>query len=179
MELNRKQLAFAHEYVNLKPDESRKFAVLRAGYSAKGADQTASRLLKNTQIRAWIDKRKAKILDIADVSTERVVRELANIAFSNVTDFVKVGRKGTVSLTDWSLLSKDQTACIESVNETKEGYRLKLYSKPTAIEMLGKYLTMFQPQPAVYDEPDQFKDLSNADLERYIAQNDKTERHVS
>ncbi len=179
MELNRKQLAFAHEYVNLKPDEARKWAVLRAGYSIKGADQTASRLLTNVKIREWIEKRKKKILDIADVTTERWVRELANIAFSNVTDFVKVGKKGTVSLTDWALLSKDQTACIESVNETKEGYRLKLYSKPAAIEMLGKYLDTFTPKPSAYDEPDQFKDLSNADLDRYIEQNDKTESHVS
>ncbi len=60
MELNRKMLAFAHEYVNLKPDEPRKLAVLRAGYSNKGADVTATRLLKNTKIQEFIAKRKLK-----------------------------------------------------------------------------------------------------------------------
>ncbi len=170
MELNRKQLAFAHEMVNLEPDGTRKMAVLRAGYSNKGADQTACRLLKNPHIVAFIEKRKQKIMDIADVNQERVVRELANIAFSNVTDFVKVS-KNSVTLTDWSLLSKEQTACIESVCQTKEGYRLKLYSKPAAIEQLGKYLNMFNREPEVPVEPDLFKDMTKEQLDHFIESN--------
>ena len=170
MELNRKQLAFAHEMVNLEPDGTRKMAVLRAGYSNKGADQTACRLLKNPHIVAFIEKRKQKIMDIADVNQERVVRELANIAFSNVKDFVNVGTnkdgEANVTLTDWALLSKEQTACIESVCQTKEGYRLKLYSKPTALEQLGKYLNMYNQEPKGYEEPDPFKDLTKEQLDR-------------
>ena len=166
MELNRKQLAFAHEMVNLEPDGTRKMAVLRAGYSNKGADQTACRLLKNPHIIAFIEKRKQKIMDIADVNQERVVRELANIAFSNVTDFINVGERGTVSLTDWGLLSKEQTACIESVCQTKEGYRLKLYSKPAALEQLGKYHNMFNQELKGYEEPDPFNGLTKEQLDR-------------
>jgi len=176
MELNRKQLAFCTEYLI---DYNQRQAALRAGYGKRSIDQTASRLMSNVKVREFIERRKQRALEISDITVERVARELANIAFSNVTDFIEVGKEGTVTLTDWSLLSKEQTACIESVNQTKEGYRLKLYSKAAAIEMLGKYLVMFDKPADPYKEPDQYADLTNAQLDQYIADNSKTQSHVS
>ena len=167
MELTRKQIAFCNEYLI---DYNATQAALRAGYSKRAAPSQGSTLLHNQKVQVFLDKRRDQILKVTDVNTERVVRELANIAFSNVTDFVKVD-KNSVTLTDWSLLSKEQTACIESVCQTKEGYRLKLYSKPAAIEQLGKYLNMFNREPEVPVEPDLFKDMTNAALDRFIESN--------
>ncbi len=167
MELTRKQIAFCNEYLI---DYNATQAALRAGYSKRAAPSQGSTLLHNQKVQVFLDKRRDQILKVTDVNTERVVRELANIAFSNVTDFVKVD-KNSVTLTDWSLLSKEQTACIESVCQTKEGYRLKLYNKPAAIEQLGKYLNMFNREPEVPVEPDLFKDMTNAALDRFIESN--------
>ncbi len=163
MELTRKQIAFCNEYLI---DYNATQAALRAGYSKRAAPSQGSTLLHNQKVQVFLDKRRDQILKVTDVNTERVVRELANIAFSNVTDFISVGEKGTISLTDWGLLSKEQTACIESVCQTKEGYRLKLYSKPTALEQLGKYLSMFNQEPKGYEEPDPFKNLTKEQLDR-------------
>ena len=169
MELTRKQIAFGNEYIN-NPNVSATQAAINAGYSEKGAFVQASLLLENIKVKAFIKKRREEQSKILDVNVDRVVRELANISFSNVTDFIKVDGDN-VTLTDWSLLTKDQTACIESVNKTKEGYRLKLYSKATAIELLGKYFNMWNAQIKPDEEPDQFKDMSNEQLDRFIESN--------
>ena len=173
----------SEKYLNPNTTKTDEQCAVDAGYALRGAAVTASQLLKNPKVVAFIEKRKQKVLRITDVNTERVVRELANIAFSNVTDFINVGEKGIISLTDWGLLSKEQTACIESVCQTKEGYRLKLYSKPTALEQLGKYLSMFNQEPKGYEEPDPFKGLTKERLDRVcdgdLAALDVPNSHVS
>ena len=169
MELTRKQTAFVNEYI--KNDFNARQAALTAGYSKKGIDVTACNLLKNIKIKEFVDKRKEQINAVLDVNIQRVIRELANICFSNVTDFIAVNGD-SITLTDWSLLTKDQTACIESIAKNKDGsYRLKLYNKATSIEMLGKYFNMFNQPGTPEAEPDQFKDMSNEQLDRFISSN--------
>ncbi len=166
--------AISEKYLNPTITKTDEQIAIDAGYSKKGAFVTASQLLNNPKVKAFIERRKAKILENTNVSIERTVRELTNIAFSNVTDFIEVStNKGVASVTlkDWSLLSKEQTACIESVCQTKEGYRLKLYSKPTAIEMLGKHLNMFNQEPKEPEEPELTKDMTNQELDTFIKNN--------
>ena len=167
MELTHKQIAFCNEYII---DSNGTQAAIRAGYAKRSADMQASRLLNNVKIKEFVNKRKEQINAVLDVNIQRVVRELANISFSNITDFIEVNGDN-VTLTDWSLLTKDQTACVESVCKTKEGYRLKLYSKATAIELLGKYFSMWNQPGKPEEEPDQFKDMSNEQLDRFISSN--------
>ena len=170
MELTRKQIAFGNEYIN-NPNVSATQAAINAGYSEKGASVQASLLLENIKVKAFIKKRREEQSKILNVNVDRVVRELANICFSNVTDFIEV-KGDSISLTDWSLLTKDQTACIESINMNKDGsYRLKLYNKATSIEMLGKYFNMFNQPGKPEEEPDQFKGMSNEQLDKFIESN--------
>ena len=167
MELTHKQIAFCNEYMI---DSNGKQAAIRAGYSPKSAEVTASQLISKSKVKAFIEKRREQQAKILDVNVDKVVRELANISFSNITDFIEV-KGNEVNLTDWSVLTKDQTACVESVCKTKEGYRLKLYSKATAIELLGKYFSMWNQPGKPEEEPDQFKDMSNEQLDRFISSN--------
>ena len=169
MELTRKQIAFGNEYIN-NPNVSATQAAINAGYSEKGASVQASLLLENIKVKAFIKKRREEQSKILNVNADRVVRELANISFSNITDFIEV-KGNEVNLTDWSVLTKDQTACVESVCKTKEGYRLKLYSKATAIELLGKYFSMWNQPGKPEEEPDQFKGMSNEQLDKFIESN--------
>ena len=167
MELTHKQIAFCNEYMI---DSNGKQAAIRAGYSPKSAEVTASQLISKSKVKAFIEKRREQQAKILDVNTDKVVRELANISFSNITDFIEV-KGNEVNLTDWSVLTKDQTACVESVCKTKEGYWLKLYSKATAIELLGKYFSMWNQPGKPEEEPDQFKGMSNEQLDRFISSN--------
>ena len=158
--LTDKQLKFCNEYLI---DFNGKQAAIRAGYAEKTADITASKLLRVSKVKEYLDSRKKEIVKASDISIQKVLNELAKIAFSNITDFIKV-KGDEISLTDWTLLSKEQTACIESVSQTKEGYRLKLYNKPQALEMIGRHLGMFLEM--VKDNPNEIPEfVSHSDAE--------------
>ena len=61
------------------------------------------------------------------VSKERLIREYAKIAFSNITNFMTVSG-GQVAVRDFSELSEADTSCISEISEAKDGtVRLKLH----------------------------------------------------
>jgi phage terminase small subunit len=62
-------------------------AAIEAGYSEKGARQTGSILLSNPNVLAEIQKRQARLLKRAEVTAERVLAELAAIAFLDPANF--------------------------------------------------------------------------------------------
>jgi phage terminase small subunit len=86
----------------------------------------------------------------------RVCEEIKKLAFSNMRDFVKT-EDGEFVFEDWSNLSPDQTAAVESVKITKttttnrDGSReyttqhtqFKLHPKTANLELLGKHLGIF------------------------------------
>jgi phage terminase small subunit len=72
--LNARQMAFVNFYVI---DFNATQAVLKAGYSAKGASQTGSTLLTNPKVKREIEKRKAALAARSEVSRDWLVHELA------------------------------------------------------------------------------------------------------
>lgn len=60
-----------------------------AGYDAKGnaAEVAGSRLLRNVQIKAYIAERQAKQVEKFDLTQEKVVEQLARIAFADPRKF--------------------------------------------------------------------------------------------
>lgn len=80
-EITIKQSRFVEEYVL---DMNATQAAIRAGYSAKTAQEQGARLLANVMVRAAVDAAVAKIADRAEVSAERVIRERARLAFFDV-----------------------------------------------------------------------------------------------
>ena len=137
--LHEKQIRFCNEYLI---DFNGTQAAIRAGYAEKTAEQQACRLLRNVKVANFLDERKEEISKSSKVSIDKVVNELGYIAFSNITDYIEV-KEDSITLTNWTKLSKEQTAAIESVHQTKDGYRIKLYNKPQALEMIGKHLGMY------------------------------------
>ena len=73
--------AFCREYC---VDRNGTAAAARAGFSPKTARQQANRLMSNPQIRERIAELSAELLRNTDITAERVMRELANLAFSDV-----------------------------------------------------------------------------------------------
>lgn len=81
--LTEKQRAFVNEYC---VDKNATQAATRAGYSPRTANEQGSRLLANVSVKALIDKKLAKLEEKAGLTAERVMREVAIIATSNVMD---------------------------------------------------------------------------------------------
>lgn len=66
-------------------------AAIRAGYSPKGADVAAVRLLGKASVAKAIAERQSKRAQKLDISADRIERELAIIAFSDMKDFAAWG----------------------------------------------------------------------------------------
>lgn len=77
-EITIKQSRFVEEYVL---DLNATQAAIRAGYSAKTAQEQGARLLSNVMVRAAVDAALAKVADRAEVTAVRVLRERARLAF--------------------------------------------------------------------------------------------------
>lgn len=148
--LTPKQAQFVAEYV---ADLNATQAAIRAGYSAKTAEVQASRLLSNVKVAAAIrDAQDAREKRTA-VTADRVVAELAKLAFANIEDFTRL--VGSDRVPDLSTATRDQLAAVseivvdEYVDGRGEGardvkrVRFKLVDKRAALVDLGRHLGMF------------------------------------
>jgi phage terminase small subunit len=141
--LTLKQELFVKEYlVDLNATQ----AAVRAGYSKRTANSSGPALLQQTSvsnaIALAIDER-AKRLEVAQ---DRVIRELARIAFGDLRDSAAWSADGIV-FKDSSELTDDAAAAISEISEniTEKGgtLRIKRYDKVKALELLGRHLGMF------------------------------------
>lgn len=142
MALTAKQQKFADEYlIDLNATQ----AAIRAGYSPKSAMQQGSTLLSNPKVRAYIDERMAQHSARTGVNQERIIRELARIAFLDPTQLVDMD---SAEITDDA--SADDRAAIASVKvKTMSGEvdmierEVKFADKLKALELLGKRYGMW------------------------------------
>jgi len=140
--LTEKQQRFVEEYlIDLNATQ----AAIRAGYSAKTADQQGSRMLANVKVQQAVSEAMAKRSKRTGVNQDRVVLELARIAFVKMTDIVDDEGRIKQDAND------DDLACIESVKYkssesdtgSSEEREVKIGSKLKALELLGKHLGMW------------------------------------
>ena len=134
-----KQRRFVQEYL---VDLNATAAAKRAGYSEKTAYSMGQRLLKNVEIQAAIQKRRGELQDKLEITQERVIAELAKVAFANGTMYAKV-TGGNVVLIETDRLTEDQRAAVSGIKEGKFGIEVSTYDKVKALELLGKYLGAF------------------------------------
>lgn len=81
--LTDKQKRFCEEYlIDLNATQ----AAIRAGYSAKTADKIGSELLGKTSIAVQIEKRKKAQQRRTEITADRVLMEIAKIAFAEASD---------------------------------------------------------------------------------------------
>lgn len=148
--LTPKQQRFVEEYL---VDLNATAAAQRAGYSAKTAAQVGYQLLQKPAVQEAIQAAMADRAKRTGVTQDRVVSELAKIAFTNGADYARVVtfRKGAdgkvpmqiVELADTDDLTDDQRAAISCIEETKFGIKVNTYDKVRALELLGRHLGMF------------------------------------
>ena len=88
--LTAKQQKFIDEYlIDLNATRAYKTAYPKCK-SDEAANAASSRLLRNVKVQEQISKEQQDIQDRTKITQDRVVQELAKIAFSNATDYVEV-----------------------------------------------------------------------------------------
>ena len=139
--MTKKQKRFIEEYlIDLNATQ----AAIRAGYSPDTAYSIGQENLKKPEIRAHIDRAMAERSKRTGVSADRVIQELAKIAFNNATDVID---PKTATVKDTAL--PEDTAAIQSVKVKTFGEdglerEIKMADKLKALELLGKHLGMFK-----------------------------------
>ena len=136
MALTPKQQRFVAEYT---VDFNATAAAAKAGYSKKTAAQQGYNLLQMPEIQEAIKKECAKRQERTEITGDMVIGELAKIAFARV-----VGR--TVKATKTDDLTEDQKAAISCIEKTKFGIKVSTYDKVKALELLSKYLRLFDSE---------------------------------
>lgn len=142
--LTDKQAAFVAEYlVDLNATQ----AAIRAGYSERTAYRIGAELLHKTSVAEAIAAGQAKRAQRVEITADRVVAELAKIAFADPRDLMEWGPDG-VKLKASAELTEEQAASVAEVSETttKDGGSLKLkkHDKVKALELLGRHMGMFK-----------------------------------
>ena len=147
-DLSAKEVAYIEEYPK---DLNGLQAAIRAGYSAKGAGQVSGRLQRDPVIKAELARIIALRTKANEVTVERVLQELKAMAFTNMSDFIKVSSNGTPTI-DLSELTPEMAASMSEFKINKDGdLVLKLHDKGGALSQLGRYLKMFTDVVEVKD----------------------------
>lgn len=163
--MTKKQKRFVEEYlIDLNATQ----AAIRAGYSPITAQEQGSRMLSNVMVQTAVAKAMADRSRRTGINQDRVVLELAKIAFVNAADVID-----SSNATIKSDATADDTAAIQSVKvkviPTKDGEgierEIRLNDKIKALELLGKHLGMWNDKvemnmniPVVISGADQLVD---------------------
>ena len=141
--MTKKQKRFVEEYlIDLNATQ----AAIRAGYKAKNgqrASEIGHELLKKTQVSEAISEAIAERSKRTGINADRVLLELARIAFVNADDVINA--KDATLKED---ASRDDLAAIQSVKVKSFGEdgverEIKLADKLKALDMLGRHLAMW------------------------------------
>ncbi len=140
------QKRFAEEYL---VDLNAKQAILRAGYNVKesNADRLGARTLQSPAVQEYIGELTAERSKRTQITADRVLEEIAKVAFVNIADFVDdEGR-----MLPPGNIDRDNMATVQEITEKVMGSdelpiverRYKLNDKMNALEKLGKHLKLF------------------------------------
>lgn len=158
--LTEKQARFVAEYL---VDLDATNAAKRAGYSDKTAYSIGFENLRKPEVQEAIREAMDARSERTGITQDRVLQELAGIAFSNGTDFARIVSTPTVTtvvdgegftqqviqpvqhveLMDTERVDPKKRAAIAGIKEGKFGIEVKLFDKLKALELLGRHLGMY------------------------------------
>jgi phage terminase small subunit len=144
--LTKKQEFFVAEYMT---DFNATRAAIAAGYSEKGAEQTASQLLRNPKVAEEIAKLSEKRLKKLDLSAEMIVAELKKLAFydpihlfeddgsvKRIKDIPEAMRKALTSFEVAEIFDGETGEQKHAIGLLK---KIKVSDRIRALELLGRY----------------------------------------
>jgi phage terminase small subunit len=155
--LAKKHAIFVKEYLI---DFNATRAYIAAGYSKKGAEVSASRLLRNAKVAAAIDGETSERCEKLGVDADDILAEINKLAYANMLDYIAI--QDGDAYVDFSALTREQAAAIQEI--TSETYReetgktgadgqpekrvvkrtkFKLFDKRGSLELLGRHKKLF------------------------------------
>jgi phage terminase small subunit len=137
-----KQKLFVEEYlVDLNATQ----AAIRSGYSSRRASDIGHQLLQKTTVSGAVARALAERSRRTGIVQDRVLLELARIAFVNPADVIDFC-VGQIRLD----AKADDLAAIAEIrvkqSSTATEYVVKFFDKLRALEILMKHLQVFQPE---------------------------------
>lgn len=163
--LTKKQQRFVDEYlIDLNATQ----AAIRAGYSVKTAQEQGSQNLSKLMVQQAIEEQMTERSKRTEITQDKVLRELAAIAFAKATDYASVIEKQAVYTTDEGVriplhdengnavmiqdvqlvltdtLNDVQKSALAGIKHGKYGIEVTMCSKEKALELLGRHLGMFK-----------------------------------
>lgn len=170
MELTAKQERFCREYL---ADCNATQAAIRSGYSEKTAHVSGPRLLTNVSVYEKINSLKAERARSLDITAERVLKELARLAFGDPSEIVSVGKYGRITVKPTAQLTEDQRRTIHSVIQTADGLKIRFADKLRALELVGKHIGLFEERIRI-EGPKPVESLTDAELEEIARDSQQT-----
>lgn len=148
MSLNARQQRFVDEYlVDLNATQ----ASIRAGYSKKGATVRGAELLANRKVAEAISAAKASRAERVQITQDRVLQELARIAFFDPRKLFRAdGSPLEITELDGETAAvlAGLDIVVERTDEGRDGYssvrKYKLTNKLGALEAAMRHLGMFK-----------------------------------
>ncbi len=158
--MTEKQKVFADEYL-IDLNATRAY---RVAYPSVKKDETAavngSKLLRNTKVAAYIQERMQERQKRTEITQDRVLQELAAIAFAKTTDYSEI-KNGCVRIKDTAELNEQQVRALAGIEEGKFGIKVKLNDKEKALELIGRHLGMFKDKLEVSGLEEEKKKLGD------------------
>lgn len=175
MALNAKQERFVAEYlIDLNATQ----AAVRSGYSARTAYSIGQRLLKHVEVDAAIASAQTERSQRTEITADQVLRELAKVGFANLSDVTDWGTKevafgydgdgkklrpediGEAALVQYveapfvTPINRDDLppeirAAVSEVSLGRDGFKIKMHDKNSALVQLGRHLGLFNDKLAL------------------------------
>lgn len=101
-------------------------------------------MMANDGISDYIEKLRSQQSKRTEVTADKVIAELAAIAFADRTVLAKVDKNGSVRFTPTDSLPDDVKKIISGIKEGKFGTEVSSYDKVKALELLGKHLGLWE-----------------------------------
>lgn len=141
MALTARQERFVEEYMI---DLDAKNAAIRAGYSARSAKTLGPRLTKMKNVAARIEEEKARRARRTGITAERVLRELAQLAFFDASKCLGMLNGDMEKMEEL----ERETASIAAIKIGKGGIEIRFHDKTRALELLGRHMGIFREENA-------------------------------
>jgi phage terminase small subunit len=169
--LTEKQRRFCEEYL-IDLNATRAYlAAYPAVKKESTAAQAGSRMLRNVKVAEHIRERMEDRQKRTEITQDRVLRELAAIAFADVTDIVSYNG-GRVVIKPTEDVPRETRKIIAGIKEGQYGTEVKTYDRIRALELLGKHLGMFDQKKDDLDRKEQ--EARIAKLQREAQRDDET-----
>ena len=158
--MTEKQKIFADEYL-IDLNATRAY---RVAYPSVKKDETAAaaaaRMLRNVKVAAYLQQRMQERQKRTEITQDRVLQELAAIAFAKATDYAEI-KNECVRIKDTAELDEQQVRALAGIEEGKFGIKVKLNDKEKALELLGRHLGMFKDKLEVSGLEEEKKKLGD------------------